>query len=352
MSNDQKQNELSPEEETIRDILSKRINKKAYWTLKEGINYFLTDKDKNNFPLQGIIDNSLFEIIKRDIETQRLETFNSVEEIKEILDYDPVADFEKIKSQRSDLRKAEMRLRNLKRYGSIDKEMEFSFNEIEREKLHYFCSKIKIKPVILILYIIEHIDLFSSEIEIPPKIEDIFAMVNELKDIKPYQEKFNPIQNYTFTGEQIKSWEDIEIVLISHDTVEIKMGQHSKKLTFQQLGMANKQNPEKPKKVWEALKVFANLNGTFPNQDYPEAQLENAKDRVKDLNKDLKHFFNIQDNIYKEHYKKNHCWSIKFRISSRLEMNPDQQSDPSIFETEIESAKRSVNLHDSQLYNE
>jgi len=173
MSNEQKLNELSLEEKKIREILSKRFNRIAYWTLKEGINYFLPVEYKNNFPLQGIISHSLFETIKRDVEVQRLETLNSVEEIKQILNYDPVADFEKMKFRRSELRKAEMRFRNLKRGRSMDLERKLSFDEIKEDRLKYFCSNIKIKPEILIIYIINHIDQFSSEIEIPHSLENI-----------------------------------------------------------------------------------------------------------------------------------------------------------------------------------
>jgi len=77
---------------------------------------------------------STFKIIKEDIDTQELEVINSKEEIKEILAYDPVAELEKFKSQRSPLRKVEMQWRNLQRYGSIDKERKLSPSVAAKER--------------------------------------------------------------------------------------------------------------------------------------------------------------------------------------------------------------------------
>ncbi len=184
MAVDQKRNEIPPEEENIREILSKRFNLKAYWTFREGINFFLTEEYRNSFPLQVIINDSLFDTIKRDVETQRLETANSVEEIEQILNYDPVVDFEKLNSQRSELRKAEIKWRNLKRYGSIDIERKLSYSEKKEEKLRYFCSNIKIKPGVLILYIIKHIDKFSSEIQIPLALENLLSTFKKTSPLK------------------------------------------------------------------------------------------------------------------------------------------------------------------------
>jgi hypothetical protein len=99
--------------------------------------------------------------LKREVETQRLETINNTEEVKRILAYDPVADRKKCKSYR------------------IDKQRKLSFPEIQEEKRRFFCSKIKIKPEILICYIIDHINLFSSEVEM------IFPQISG-QSVKPH----------------------------------------------------------------------------------------------------------------------------------------------------------------------
>jgi hypothetical protein len=168
----------SPEKEKLREILSNRFNQKAYWTFKEGINFFLPKvKNRNSFSLFEIIDYDLFDTIKRDAETQRLETINDIEDVKQILAYDPVAAYENGKAQWSDAKKIKMEQRNLKRYGF--KERKFSFDEIQKEKRKFFCSNIRIKPEILICYIIDHIDQFSSEMEIPEGIKRILNWTNE-----------------------------------------------------------------------------------------------------------------------------------------------------------------------------
>ena len=214
----------------------------------------------------------------------------------------------------------------------------------------------------MICYIIDHIDLFSPEVEVPCwlacLIDDIQGPIKNNKG-ENREASDNKYSQYTFPGKQINSWNELEMVLISYTTVEIRTSKNKirtsndfQKLTFQQLGMANQQNPEKDKKVWQALMLFAELEGKYPNQDFPDANLENAKDRVKELNENLKQFFNLNDNIYKAHYKKKKCWELKFTISSRLEINPSHQADPSIVESEVERTKRLINLPESELYQE
>ncbi|HBT86905.1 hypothetical protein [Desulfobacter sp.] len=179
MSNNQKTCSNLLEDEIIQKELSKRFGLKAYWTFQEGINHFLIDKAyQNSFPLSVIINDFLFDIIKRDVEAQRLETINDIEEVKQILAHDPVAAYEKRKDTWTEQRIAKIQKRNLKQYGS--KEKIFSVDEKEEEKRKFFCSKIKIKPETLICYIVDHIDLFSSEIEIPSKLQAMLQTVENL----------------------------------------------------------------------------------------------------------------------------------------------------------------------------
>jgi len=135
MSDNQKNSSTLLENERTQKELSKRFGSKKSWTLKEGIDFFLPiEEDGHHFPLLGVLQPSTFKIIKEDIDTQELEVINSKEEIKEILAYDPVAELEKFKSQRSPLRKVEMQWRNLQRYGSIDKERKLSPSVAAKER--------------------------------------------------------------------------------------------------------------------------------------------------------------------------------------------------------------------------
>lgn len=154
------------EDERIKKGLSKRFGRRPYWTFQEGLNFFLPLEYRNSFPLSVLINDYLFETLKREVETQRLETFNDMEEVKQILAYTPVADREQHKSHR------------------IDKQKKLSPSEIREEKRRYFCSKIKIKPEKLILYIIKHIQLFSSEMEIPPKLKNLLSTSQDTPILK------------------------------------------------------------------------------------------------------------------------------------------------------------------------
>lgn len=338
MSDNQKISSNLLEEERIKKELSKRFGERSYWTFQEGLNFFLPLEYRNSFPLSVLINDYLFETLKREVETQRLETTNDIDEVEQILAYDPVADREKSKSKR------------------IGKQRKLSFSEIQEEKRKFFCSKIKIKPENLICYIIDHIDLFSSEIEIPSwlvrLIDDVQGPIKN-NEGERREDRDNQNSQYTFPGKQINSWNELEITLLSHETITIKTSHVTKNLTFQQIGMENKQNPEKPTKVWETLKFFAELDGKYPNSKFEKATLEKAKDRIAELNRTLKQFFNLPQSIFKNHFKKHSCWETQFKISSKLYHSPDENTPlPSMIESEIESASRSVNLSESKLYDE
>lgn len=213
-------------DERIQKELSEQFDFPSYWTLKEGLKFFSPiEEEGKRYPLRRI-KTSKFEIIKRDIEIQKLETFNSQEEIKQILAYDPVADREKLKTQRSALRTTNIKWRNLQRYGSIDKERKLSPSQILDEKIMFFCSNIRIKPEVLICYIINHLELFSSDIEIPSKlarpIEDVQSPVKN-NGGESGEDRDNQNSQYSFPGKQINSWDELEIILVSHDMITIKM---------------------------------------------------------------------------------------------------------------------------------
>lgn len=163
MSNNLKNCSSLLEDERIKKELSKRFGSKRYWTFLEGIRFFLPVEYRNNsFPLSVIINDYLFDCMKQDVEpegdnkVQSLKTFTPVKNVEQIL-----ADIDKVK-------------------WSISKNgRKLSFDEIQEEKRRYFCSNIKVKSEILICYIIDHIDLFSSEVEIPPKVQDWLSTVKD-----------------------------------------------------------------------------------------------------------------------------------------------------------------------------
>jgi hypothetical protein len=179
MSDNQKNCSSLLADERIQKELSKRFDFPSYWTLEEGLRFFSPiEEEGKRFPLRRM-KTSKFEKIKRDVETQKLKTISSEKEIKQIIAYDPVADREKLKTQRSALRTAKIKWRNLQHYGSIDKERKLSPSQILDEKIIFFCSNIRIKPEVLIGYIINHLDLFSPDIDPPPKLQDWLSTVKD-----------------------------------------------------------------------------------------------------------------------------------------------------------------------------
>jgi len=164
----------------------------------------------------------------------------------------------------------------------------------------------------------------------------------------------NQSKNYTFSGEQITSWKELEIILTSCTTVDIIIKGNIEKLSYHSLGMAHKQNPDMPKAVWGVLKIFARCNGKISYKDSSDCYIERkkSKDRTIELNRYLKAFFNMENSIYKHHYRKNKCWETKFKISSRLETSQNPQEEPNIsdfIDSNIEEIKRKNNISDSQL---
>lgn len=157
-------------------------------------------------------------------------------------------------------------------------------------------------------------------------------------------------KTYTFPGKQITSWGGLKITLISFDMVEIETQDEKVKLTYHQLGMANQQNPERPKMVWNTLMLFATLDGKYPNKDVPKANLEKAKDRTKELNCSLKNFFNLSESIYRYPYNKKNCWETKFIIQSRIEPSRSQEDERSLHQIGVEEAQRKSNVSDRELY--
>ena len=113
MSDNQKISSNLLEDERIQKVLSKRFGLRPYWTFQEGLNFFLPVEYQNSFPLSVLINDYLFETLKREVETQRLETINDIEEVKQILAYDPVADRKKRKSHRSRCRTSGRREKRL-----------------------------------------------------------------------------------------------------------------------------------------------------------------------------------------------------------------------------------------------
>jgi hypothetical protein len=182
MSDEQKQDEVSPEEkEENRKTIINKYKEYPYWTFKEGIKLLLPEEYQDIVPLQGVINDSLFDYIKRNVETRKLKTINKRSEITDIVNYDPQAVWKKFCKENP---------REKPRRKS-------TYLQIKKEKQDYFYEKIKIKPALFIKYVKDNFDRFS-EIEIPPELneENDFQFEPEGTIVKPEKKE------YTGTSEE------------------------------------------------------------------------------------------------------------------------------------------------------
>lgn len=195
MADSKNQTALSPEEKDRRVIYDDYIGK-AYWTFKLGMDLVILPTYDGDYPIQFVIDEDLFEDILQAVETGDLETINTPEQIRDIVDF---ATFDE---------PAELEKHCKEKPGQ-----KFYRFEVIKEKQNYFYKKIKIKPVVFIKYIKENFDRFS-DIEIPPELEGLVKKKgadqdNGGKKLRPDQE--DKIECQKIAKEVWKEYEDLDI---------------------------------------------------------------------------------------------------------------------------------------------
>jgi len=193
------------------------------------------------------------------------------------------------------------------------------------------------------------------------------------------------------------NWEDISITFTSNDQVRIKTPQGEERYNYAQIGMASKKNTETKTRDWVLLRLFAENYGAMNSEDidkYKNIFQGAGKDpyktfmnQTKLLNKFLKNLFGINHSIYIGHYKKmwrdelnlkkffpdlfepikpingvedlkrmQSIWELlkkkgyatKFKIISKLEKQYNSTLKKSLFDSEIEEAKRKEKNHNSR----
>jgi hypothetical protein len=98
-------------------------------------------------------------------------------------------------------------------------------------------------------------------------------------------------------------WNEVEITLVSHETVEITTPQAKQKYHFSQLGFQDKRQGDVSTRLWKLLKYFCEFSGRITS----ETQLAGINDLSKarsDLNKKLQDFFRIKENFCKRYNNK------------------------------------------------
>lgn len=113
-------------------------------------------------------------------------------------------------------------------------------------------------------------------------------------------------------------WEHITITLIADDTVRLKTPKGEGRLSYHQLGLADGRKGDKPKVIWELLKLFCLNNGDISsqNQKYDPKLPDNAKR----LNTHLKGLFQINESIYSSHYRTEKAYKARIIFRNQTEL--------------------------------
>jgi len=191
-------------------------------------------------------------------------------------------------------------------------------------------------------------------------------LVNKLKEIVTETiERGNPLKGtqplatpdlqsgeVSFTAEAVKpfpckagtKWEDVKITLTANDTVRIETPQGKGRYTYHELGMADGRPGDKPKEVWETLKLFASNHGIFPQKNQ-KVNEKNLVEKAKHLNSHLKKLFEIEESIFKYHYRKYRRYETKIKFSDQTIAHvPDPSQDKSLFDSELDEINKKLGL--------
>ena len=120
------------------------------------------------------------------------------------------------------------------------------------------------------------------------------------------------------------TWQDVTITLLAHDLVRIKTPEGEDRVTYHQLGMADKRKGDTPTILWETLKVLLINKGTVSRENIEY----NSKlpDNFKRLNNHLKELFQIDESAF-PHYKKEKGYKAKFNCRNDTYLTLENLSD-------------------------
>ena len=106
------------------------------------------------------------------------------------------------------------------------------------------------------------------------------------------------------------AWADVEIVLLSPDEAEIKVGTVCKRYTFAAAGLADKRNPKRPRREWAKLRTYA--ENPQPGAYYDLPKRTHLKADISLFRLWLQRFFGIPGDPLKPF--KTGLWLPRFKI--------------------------------------
>jgi hypothetical protein len=113
------------------------------------------------------------------------------------------------------------------------------------------------------------------------------------------------------------SFEAVSIAFVGDDWVSTSIsGKPLGRFSFAHLGLADGRKQDRPNRLWETLRTFAEHGGSvhWGKTDIPEDIHKNLKKSVQRLRKHLRHLFHTQADPFHP-YSKNDGYRCRFRIA-------------------------------------
>ncbi len=110
------------------------------------------------------------------------------------------------------------------------------------------------------------------------------------------------------------TWDEIEIELVSDNSIRIRIGESTKRYTGSEIGFTDERKRDLLDNQWELLTLFAQKNGEISKRTIG---FKPGKQKyVQALNRRLREFFGINSNPINRYSKKS-GWTTKFKISDK-----------------------------------
>jgi hypothetical protein len=109
-------------------------------------------------------------------------------------------------------------------------------------------------------------------------------------------------------------WSDVEIVLISEDEAEIKVGTVCQRYTYAAVGLADKRDGKRPLREWRMLRTYA--ENPEPDAYYNLPKRANLKLDISLFRQWLQRFFGIPGDPLKPF--KTTLWLPRFKIRAEF----------------------------------
>jgi hypothetical protein len=182
------------------------------------------------------------------------------------------------------------------------------------------------------------------------KIDDLLGFLKEIEDRYGFEitlpKSLSPEtkgSSKIFPCPTGTKWNDVEMVLVSHDSMRVTTPMGTEIFSYHELGLSDKRKADAHSVMWTLLMEFAKQSGTInPSDQTPLGNnLVSTKNR---LDKHLKTLFGINDPIC-DHYRKKKAYILNFKINDQRDENAVRNiQEESFFDQEVEHQSRRVNL--------